>query len=118
MWRLELPRSTSTSREWRRARRRSPQAHPDTRPERPASAFSASAVTCGKGLNTYTQPGNNGYYSEVSVQLRTGGNVYYAPTAVTVTLTSSDPTRATVPISVTIPAGQYGVDVQVTGVDL
>ena len=77
---------------------------------------SYASATVGKGLGTYTySPGN---YGEWMVERLLNGALYVPPTALTVTLTSSDPTKASVPVTVTIPAGSSGTGVQITGVDL
>jgi trimeric autotransporter adhesin len=64
----------------------------------------------GKGLRT-----NPGYYS---VQRTVNGTAFNGTDAVTVTLTSSDPAKLTVPAAVTIPANQSTVTFSMTGVDL
>jgi trimeric autotransporter adhesin len=64
----------------------------------------------GKGLRT-----NPGYYS---VQRTVNGTAFNGTDAVTVTLTSSDPAKLTVPATVTIPANQSTVTFSMTGVDL
>ncbi|WP_036252874.1 IPT/TIG domain-containing protein, partial [Methylobacter sp. BBA5.1] len=72
-------------------------------------AFSKAAVTVGKGLRTY--------YQEVYVYRKTGGSNYSPNQSLTINLVSSDAAKATVPATVTIPAGSSSVYFQVTGVD-
>jgi hypothetical protein len=52
------------------------------------------------------------------VQQLSGTSTFNATQAVTLTLTSSDPTKVSVPATVTIPAGQSSVYFEMTGVDL
>lgn len=75
-----------------------------------SSAGALSYNKVGKGLRTA-----NGYYS---VQRTVNGNPFYGMDAVTVTLTSSDPTKLTVPATVTIPANQYYAYFSMAGVDV
>ena len=77
---------------------------------KPDLAFSTTSVTVGKGLKTY--------YYEVYVYRRTDGNSYSPNQALTVNLASSDATKASVPATVTIPAGSASTYFYVTGVDL
>ena len=72
--------------------------------------FNRAAATVGKGLKTYV--------AELSVSRRTGTASYAPSDPLTVSLTSSDPTRASVPATVTIPANNDQVNFYVTGVDL
>jgi trimeric autotransporter adhesin len=74
------------------------------------SAGALSYNKVGKGLRT-----NIGYYS---VQRTVNGTAFNGTDAVTVTLTSSDPTKLTVPATVTIPANQSTVTFSMTGIDL
>ena len=83
---------------------------PVTVTDKPALAFSVAAVTVGKGLKTY--------YYEARILRRTDGNAYGPAEAVTVNLTSSDASKASVPAAVTIPAGSSEVYFYITGVDL
>ena len=69
-----------------------------------------TTITIGKGFNTAPQ--------EVSIGRKLDG-VDYAPNqALTVSLVSNDPSKVTVPDSVTIPAGQSTASFIVTGLDL
>lgn len=77
---------------------------------RPTLTFYDTTTTVGRGFRNYEW--------ETYVHLRTGTAQYYPPNNLTVTLTSSDPSRATVPATVTIPGGQYYAYFQVTGVEL
>jgi hypothetical protein len=77
---------------------------------KPVLVFSTNTVTVGKGLNSYA--------NEVAVYRRTNGQNYSPDQALTVNLTSSDASKANVPASVTIPAGQYRTYFKVKGVDL
>jgi hypothetical protein len=72
--------------------------------------FNRAAVTVGKGLKTYV--------AELSLSRKTGTTSYAPSDPLTVNLTSSDPTRASVPATVTIPANDDQVNFYVTGVDL
>ena len=76
----------------------------------PELRFNKSSVPVGKGLQTYT--------SELYVYRAVNGTAFSGTSAVTVNLTSSDPSRVSVPASVTIPANQDAVNFRVTGVDL
>ncbi len=69
-----------------------------------------TAVRVGKGLNSY--------YAEVYVQRIVNGQAINAPTPLTVSLSSSDPSKLSVPATVTIPANENSVYFTVTGVDL
>jgi trimeric autotransporter adhesin len=75
-----------------------------------SSAGALSYNKVGKGLRTA-----NGYYS---VQRTVNGNPFYGTDPVTVTLTSSDPTKLTVPATITIPANQYIAYFSMTGVGI
>jgi trimeric autotransporter adhesin len=77
---------------------------------RPTLSFNDTTMTLGRGFRNYE--------FETYVQLRTGTAPYNPPSALTIALTSSDPTRASVPATVTIPAGQNNVYFQTTGVEL
>ena len=77
---------------------------------RPSIVFNKSTVPVGRGLHTYL--------TELSAQLRTGTVLYNPPAPVTINLTSSDPLRATVPATLTFPAGDGAINFRVTGVDL
>jgi hypothetical protein len=72
--------------------------------------FSTTAVTVGKGLNSY--------YYDVYVYRTLNGANYTDPSALTVNLTSSDQTKLAVPATVTIPANSYYTYFQVSGVNL
>jgi trimeric autotransporter adhesin len=74
------------------------------------SSSSVSQNRVGKGLRT-----GNGYYG---VQRTVNGSAFNGADAVTVTLTSSDPGKLTVPTTVTIPANQSIGYFQIAGVDL
>jgi len=76
----------------------------------PELRFSMTAVTVGKGLNTY--------YWEVYVSRTVNNQPIYGNQALTVSLTSSDSGKATVPATVVIPAGGDYATFTVTGVDL
>ena len=58
------------------------------------------------------------YGSEVYVYRAINGSSFNGTDAVTVNLTSSDPSKLTVPATVTIPANSFYAYFQVTGVDL
>ena len=73
-------------------------------------AFNATAATVGKGLKNYSY--------EVYVYRKTGSSNYSPNQALIVNLASSDATKASVPATVTIPAGEAYAYFQVTGVDL
>ena len=77
---------------------------------KPALAFNVAAVTVGKALKTY--------YYEARILRRTDGNAYGPAEPVTVSLTSSDASKASVPATVTIPAGNSEAYFYITGVDL
>jgi hypothetical protein len=83
---------------------------PVTVTTKPNLAFSTAVVTVGKGLNTY--------YAEVSISRRTDSAGYAPNQSLTIGLTSSDPAKAKVPATVTIPAGSSSVYFYVTGMDL
>ncbi|MBS1210573.1 MAG: Fibronectin type domain protein, partial [Proteobacteria bacterium] len=83
---------------------------PVTVSSKPELKFSQTTRIVGKGLNTYAY--------EVYVYRQTDGVAYSPNQALTVSLTSSDASKASVPATVTIPAGQSSVYFQVTGVDL
>ncbi|MCD9026835.1 hypothetical protein LDO26_01210 [Luteimonas sp. BDR2-5] len=72
--------------------------------------FSTTSEVVGKGLRT----GANSIY----IQRRLDNDAFGGADAVTVTLTSSDPGKVSVPETVSIPAGQSSIQVPVTGVDL
>jgi hypothetical protein len=72
--------------------------------------FTSTTATVGKKMRSNS--------NEVRVLRYTDSATYSPSTALTVTLTSSDPTKVTVPATVTIPAGQYYVSVVVTGQEL
>ena len=76
----------------------------------PHIEFSRSTIVVGHGLNSYA--------TDVYVRLR--ANNQNAPIAapLTVNLVSTDPDKAIVPATVTIPANQYQVAFRVTGNDL
>lgn len=74
----------------------------------PELKFSRTTLTAAKGFRTYSQ--------EVSIHRAVNGTYYTTQNPLTVNLTSSDPSRASVPASVTIPAGYSGVYFYVTGV--
>ena len=77
---------------------------------KPKLLFSRAAVTVGKSLKTYTY--------EVYVYRQTD-NINHAPNQdLSVNLSSSDAGKASVPASVTIPAGSYHTYFTVTGADL
>jgi hypothetical protein len=76
----------------------------------PELRFSRSSLSVGKGLVTYL--------NDTSVQLYVNGQAATTAAALTVSLTSSDPGKATVPATVTVPAGSSRVNFSVTGVDL
>ncbi len=76
----------------------------------PELRFSDTSITVGRGLYTYQ--------NEVYLYRAVNGNSLSAPTALTVTLTSSDPTRVTVPATVTIPANTYFIYFRLAGADL
>jgi trimeric autotransporter adhesin len=75
----------------------------------PELKFSRGSVTVGKGLRTYS--------AEVTIARAAAGVEFSAPEALTLNLTSSDTTKATVPATVTIPANQSSVSFLVTGVN-
>jgi trimeric autotransporter adhesin len=81
---------------------------------RPSNTTYTSA-TVGKGFRTLIVPGG---YNEWYVDRLLNGVAYTPAEALTVTLTSSDPGKAGVPVTVTIPAGQSAVGVPITGVEL
>lgn len=72
--------------------------------------FSRTAVTAGIGMQTSP--------SEASIQQRVNGQLFNGAEPVVVTLTSLDPSKASVPATVTIPAGSSSTSVHVTGVQL
>lgn len=76
----------------------------------PELSFSRSSVTVGKGLKNYQY--------EVYVNRTVNGQSFNGNDALTVNLSSSDPTKASVPVTVTIPAGSSNAVLYVTGVDL
>ncbi len=69
--------------------------------------FSPASMVLGKGMAT----------SDLIVQLFVAGNPFLSPVPVTVSLTSSDPTKVSVPASVSTPAGYDRAAIAVTGVD-
>jgi hypothetical protein len=75
----------------------------------PELKFSRTGVTVSKGFITY--------YDEVYVQRALNGTAFNGAEALTVTLTSSNPAKAGVPATVTIPANQSSATLYVTGVD-
>jgi len=83
---------------------------PVTVTDKPALAFNVAAVTVGKALKTY--------YYEARILRRTDGNAYAPAEAVTVNLTSSNASKASVPATVTIPSGSSEAYFYITGVDL
>ena len=83
---------------------------PVTVTPKPTIGFNKATVITGKGLNTYLY--------EVSIDLKTGAANYLPSVPLIVTLTSSDPTKVSVPATVTIPANTASVGFEVTGVDL
>ncbi len=83
---------------------------PVTVTAKPNLSFSRTAVTVGRGLNTYS--------SELFISRLTDGSGYSPNEAVTINVVSSDPTKAKVPATVTIPAGSSSATLYVTGVDL
>lgn len=72
--------------------------------------FSQTYEVVGKGM--ISSP------STIYVERMLNGHYLYEPTPLTVTLTSSDPAKVSVPATVTIPASTYRVQVRLTGVDL
>jgi len=76
----------------------------------PQLMFSRTTTTVAKGFKTYI--------SEVNVRRVVNGVAFNGADALTVNLTSSDPSRVTVPASVTIPANSASVTFSVTGVEL
>ena len=76
----------------------------------PELRFSVNSVTVGKGLKTY--------YYEVSVYRAVNGTSSSGADALTVNLSSSDVGKASVPATVTIPAGSSSTYFYVSGVDL
>ncbi|NHZ99848.1 hypothetical protein [Massilia sp. CCM 8734] len=75
---------------------------------KPFLQFESSAIVVGKGLQT----------SEVYLYRRTENGAYSAGTALTVTLTSSDPGKVSVPAKVVIPANSSYVNFNIAGVEL
>jgi len=76
----------------------------------PELRFSDTSITVGRGLQNYQ--------FEVYVYRAINGSSFTAPTPLTVNLTSSDPSRVSVPATVTIPANDASQYFTVTGVDL
>ena len=83
---------------------------PITVTEKPRIFFNTDTVTVGKGLNTYIY--------EVYVYRAVNGQAFSGSQDLTVNLTSSDASKASIPASVTIPAGSYYTYFYVTGIDL
>jgi len=76
----------------------------------PELKFSRNSVTVGKGLKTY--------YYEVYVYRAVNGTASSGTDALIVNLSSSDAGKASVPATVTIPAGSSSTYFTVTGVDM
>ena len=83
---------------------------PVTVTEKGALQFTQPSVIVGKGLT--------GYIAEVSIARTVDGRHFNGSEALVVNLTSDDPSRVTVPTTVTIPAGQSTVYVPVSGINL
>ena len=77
----------------------------------PALTFNRTTEVVGKGMRTGTS------YS-LTVQRTSNGTAFSGADALVVNLSSSDPSKVSVPASVTIPAGSSGVTFAVTGVEL
>jgi hypothetical protein len=75
----------------------------------PELKFTRSSVVVGKGFKTYSQ--------EVAVQRVVNGNAFNGTDALTISLTSSDPSKVRVPDTVTIPANNSTVYFYVSGID-
>jgi hypothetical protein len=75
----------------------------------PELKFTRSSVVVGKALKTYIQ--------EVALQRTVNGNAFNGTDALTVSLTSSDPSKVRVPDTVTIPANNSTVYFYVSGID-
>jgi len=75
----------------------------------PVLQFARTSTAVGKGMQTYV--------NEIALQLRTGTAVYTTPNGVTITLSNSDPSRASVPETVTVAAGQNTVSFAATGIE-
>ncbi|HEY0061037.1 MAG TPA: hypothetical protein VGC21_02885 [Telluria sp.] len=76
----------------------------------PQLQFSRASVVVGKGFRTYLY--------EVRVQRVVQGQLSNGAEPLVISLSSSDPSKLTVPATVTIPANASSVEIQVTGVDL
>ena len=76
----------------------------------PELRFSKAGIVVGKGLNTYEY--------EFYLYRAANGEAFNGTNAVTVSLSSADPSKVIVPATVTIPAGQSQVRFYVTGVDM
>ncbi|MDR7152752.1 hypothetical protein J2W49_004730 [Hydrogenophaga palleronii] len=74
----------------------------------PELRFDRTSDVIGKGMRSY----------QFVVYRAVNGTAFNGVDALVVNLSSSDPSKASVPASVTIPAGQAAVAFQVTGVDL
>lgn len=75
----------------------------------PELLFNRKTVFVGKGFNTNL--------SEVSVSRAVANSIFSSDDALTVALTSSDPSKVAVPATVTIPPGQSGLNFFVSGID-
>ncbi len=76
----------------------------------PELKFGQTTEVVGKGMRNYPYA--------LHVQRAVNGTAFTGVDALVVNLSSSDPSKASVPASVTIPAGQSTAYFQVTGVDL
>jgi hypothetical protein len=76
----------------------------------PELKFTRSSVVVGKALKTYSQ--------EVAIQRTVNGSAFNGAEALTVTLTSSDPSKLRVPDTVTIPANNSTAYFYVSGIDI
>ncbi|MDG5978519.1 hypothetical protein H010_24944, partial [Hydrogenophaga taeniospiralis CCUG 15921] len=76
----------------------------------PELKFTQTTEVVGKGMR--------GYHYSLYVQRAVNGTAFSGVEALVVNLSSSDPSKASVPASVTIPAGSSTAYFQVTGVDL
>ncbi|NHZ66194.1 hypothetical protein [Massilia genomosp. 1] len=75
----------------------------------PDLKFNRTTVLVGKGFNTYS--------AEVTVSRSVSGNGIVSDMPLTIALTSSDPSKVSVPATVTIPPGYAAVQLRVGGID-
>lgn len=78
--------------------------------DKPNLAFSKEMVAVGKGLKTH--------FNQVHIYRKAGSSNYSPNQALTVSLSSGDPSKVSVPATVTIPAGMSYATVFLIGVDL